>query len=110
MENIDYNRQLLGFVVRDWAISQTEWVAFASSHPAFRKQSPVIGGNPFTHEPMEFHNTNFAFVQEDRIVCLVVWEEAECIGVAGDAVASASLISLLCETFHARFEAMESES
>jgi hypothetical protein len=109
MASIDYNRQLLGFVVRDSAISQVEWVAFASSHPAFRKEPPVNGINPFTRQPMQFRNTNFTFVQEGRVVSLVVWEEAECIGVAGDAVASTSLISLLCDTFHARFEAIESD-
>ena len=109
MASIDYNRQLLGFVVRDFSISQTEWVAFASSHPAFRKEPPVTGTNPFTRQPMQFRNTNFTFVQGDRTVSLVVWEETECIGVAGDAVASAAVISLLCEAFHARFEASESE-
>lgn len=108
MASIDYNRQLLGFVVRDSAISQTEWVAFASSHPAFRKEPPVIGINPFTRQPMEFRNTNFTFVEEDKIVSLVVWEAAECIGVAGDAAAATPLISLLCDTFHARFEVVES--
>jgi hypothetical protein len=108
MASIDYNRQLLGFVVRDSAISQAEWVAFASSHPAFRKEPPAAGINPFTRQPIDFRNTNFTFVQEERIVSLVVWEEAECIGVAGNAVAAASLISLLCDTFHARFEAVES--
>jgi hypothetical protein len=110
MASIDYNWQLLGFVVRDSAISQTEWVAFASSHPAFRKEPPVTGINPSSRQPMQFRNTNFTFVQDDRIVSLVVWEEAECIGVAGDAVASTSVISLLCEAFHARFEASASES
>jgi hypothetical protein len=108
MTSIDYNRQLLGFVVRDSAISQAEWVAFASSHPAFRKEPPVSGIDPFNRQPMQFRNTNFAFVQEGRIVSVLAWEEAECIGVAGDAVASTSLISLLCDTFHARFEALES--
>jgi hypothetical protein len=108
MANIDYSRQLLGFVVRDPAISQTEWVAFASSHPAFRKEPPVTGINAFTRQPLQFRNTNYTFVQAERIVSLVVWEDAKCIGVAGDAVASASLISLLCEAFHARFEAVQS--
>jgi hypothetical protein len=108
MANIDYSRQLLGFVVPDRAISQTEWVAFASSHPGFRKEPPVTGINPFTRQPLQFRNTNYTFVQEERIVSLVVWEDAECIGVAGDAVASASLIALLCEAFDARFEAIES--
>src|SRR5688500_10509142 len=109
MASIDYNRQLLGFVVRDCAISQAEWVAFASSHPAFRKEPPVNGINPFTRQQMKFGNTNFIFVQEDRIVSLVAWEEAGCLGVAGDAAASTSLTSLLCDTLHARFEAIESE-
>ena len=108
MANIDYSRQLLGFIVRDRAISQTEWVAFASSHPAFRKEPPVTGINPFTRQPLQFRNTNYTFVQEERMLSLVVWEDAECIGVAGDAVGSAPLISLLCEAFHARFEAVES--
>jgi hypothetical protein len=108
MDNIDYNRQLLGFVVRDSAISQAEWVAFASVYPAFRKEPPRIGINPFTRQPMQFHNTNFTFVEQDEVVSLVVWEQSECIGVAGDAAASSALISLLCDTFNARFEAIES--
>lgn len=108
MQSIDYNLQLLGFVVRDPAISQAEWVAFAASHPAFRKEPAVVGVNPFTRQPLEFRNTNFTFVQEGRTVSLAVWEDAECIGVAGDEAASAVLIALLYDTFHARFEAVES--
>lgn len=108
MTNIDYSQQLLGFVVREAGIAQSEWLAFASSSPAFRKTPSKMGTNPFTRQPLEFRNANYFYVEDGSIVGLVAWEEAECIGVAGDAATLSPLVSLLCEMFQAKFEPIHS--
>lgn len=105
MSGIDYNRQLLGFVVRETGISQADWIAFASSSTELRKQPPREGLNPFTRKPMLYHSSNFFLVVGNKQVGLVTWEEAECIGVAGIKEEVAPFIARLCEAFHATFEA-----
>ena len=108
MSSIDYNRQHLGFVVRDTGISHSDWVAFASSNPELRKQPPLDGINPFTRLPTLYHNSNFFFIVDDKPVGLVAWEDAECIGIAGIKEKMAPFIKRVCEAFGARFEASES--
>jgi hypothetical protein len=104
MPVIDYNRQLLGFLVRDRGISHEAWLAFASSSPWLRKQPPIEGVNPFTRLPNHFSYSNFVVVDGAESVGLLAWEEAECVGVAGEEVALRTVIVSLCETFDAQFE------
>jgi len=108
MSSIDYNRQHLGFVVRDRGIAHSDWIAFASSNPELRKQPPLEGVNPFTRQPMLYHHSNYFVVVDDKPVGLVAWEEAECVGIAGIKEEMAPFIARLCEAFDARFEASES--
>jgi hypothetical protein len=107
MRLIDYNRQLLGFVVRDGGISHEAWWAFASSSPWLRKQPPVEGINPFTQRPHYFSNSNFVVTDGAEHVGLLAWEESECVGVAGEEPALRSVIASLCEAFDAQFEPIE---
>jgi hypothetical protein len=104
--NIDYNRDLLGFIVRENGISLEAWSKTTYAITELIKQPPGEGINPFTKEPMLLPNNNFLIVVENETVGLAGWEDSECIGIAGDGKKIAPYITVLCDILGAKFEAI----
>jgi hypothetical protein len=106
--HVDYSASHIGYVVRDSGIPLAEWLTFASARSSLRKEPPVTGINPITKRPMLYHNNNYYVMEGDAVVGLVAWEEAQSIGLAGDAAKLRPFVDLLCEVFNARYETHES--
>jgi hypothetical protein len=105
---VDYSAQHIGYVVRDGGISLSAWLAFAQAAANLAKEPPHTVVNPFTRQPMPWPHSNYYVLDNGSVVGLVVWEESECLGLAGDRTKLAGFISEVCNVLHARFVEPES--
>ncbi len=103
---IDYTEQLLGFIVRESGIPLTAWVALAEGDARLIKQPPSVANHPFLGRMMMFRSNNYCLEADGRPIGLLVWEQSECLGVAGRRQDLAPIISDVCSAFGARFQAV----
>ncbi len=101
---IDYNEQLIGFLVRDGGIGLGEWRALIENDARFVKKPPSRGVNPFTGKPHDYRNTSYEIVLDGDVVGLACWEQAESVGLAGRRDALKSMIVDYCGKMSATFE------
>lgn len=107
MTDVDYNRDLRGFLEREGGISLSEWLAFADNEGLLEKVPPTKGVNPFTQRPCDYHNNNYYVVVCGKRVGLVCWEDSECLGVAGHGRDVDDFIAKLSSCINARFQPIE---
>lgn len=102
--DLNYSEDLVGFVIRESGIGLQEWSIFAESSDSLIKQPPVEGVNPFTGKPHLYTSNRYWVTNGNEEVGIACWEEAECIGIAGDLRDLDSFVSELCSAFDARYE------
>ena len=108
MTDINYNKELIGFVESDKGISLESWSSHASQNEALVRNPPVEIKNPFTNEPVFVESTSYSFMKENKEIGLFVWEKGDFIGVAGNYESLEPEIKNLCKYFGAKFEKYKS--
>jgi len=109
MTDINYDADLLGYIVSDKGISLEAWESYAGHNKAYVRNPPRTFKNPFTGQNAEVESTAFKLVENNAPIGLFVWEATECVGVAGDLKKVNNEIKNLCRHFSAKFEDVEDE-
>ncbi len=102
---IDYTEQLLGFITRRTGIPLFAWQNFAEGDARLIKETPSVAPHPFQGRTMAFRSNNYYLEAAGRPVGLLVWEQSQCLGVAGRREDLSQIISDLCSALGARFQA-----
>jgi hypothetical protein len=108
MKSINYNKEFLGFLVKEGGISLEMWNEFARNQQNYRKTPPTKGINPFTGKEHYYHSNSYSVLENDTEIGLLAWEESECIGVAGESKRLELEINKLSREFDAVFETLQS--
>ena len=108
MKSINYNKELLGFIVKEGGISLELWDEFARRQENYKKTPPKKGINPFTGKEHFYHSNSYLVLENNTEIGLLAWEESECIGVAGKSRKLESEINKLNREFDAVFETCQS--
>ncbi len=100
-----YNTDLQGFIIAEKGIALSEWLEYAAACPELQRRKPARIRNPFKRdEVVTVPSSGFFFMVGNRKAGLLVWEEADCIGVAGCHPQLDAFVTRLCEAFNAKFE------